>query len=270
MTFARLIVLGIAVAAAVVAAFLARGLVSGEREPAPQTVAAAPKAEIAEVLVVTRDVPIGTFLESGALAWASWPKDAVRDHMITRAARPEGLEDFAKAVARASLYEGEPIVARKLVMPDQGGFMAAILPEGMRAISVRISPETGAGGFILPNDRVDVILTRRTEREAGEPRQTSETVLANVRVLAIDQSFQESGSDDQAAIGKTATLELTPEQSEVLALAEATGQLTLALRSLADNTAKDGPKAIHELRGQPRRDITIVRYGVGSKISTGN
>lgn len=268
MTFARLIVLGIALAAAVVAAFLARGLVSGEAEPAQQIVAA-PEVEVAEVLVATRDVPVGTFVNAGALAWASWPKDAVRGYMITRDARPEAMEEFAKAVARAGLYEGEPIVARKLVTPDQGGFMAAILPEGMRAISVRISPETGAGGFILPNDRVDVILTRRTERDSGEPRQATQTVLANVRVLAIDQSFQESGSDDQAAIGKTATLELTPEQAEVLALAEATGQLTLALRSLADNTAKDGPRAIHQLRGQASRDVTIVRYGVGSTISGG-
>jgi pilus assembly protein CpaB len=137
--------------------------------------------------------------------------------------------------ARASdLFEGEPVSDRKIIAPDSAGFMAAILPKGMRAISVRISAESGAGGFILPNDRVDVILITKQTEAAAAPH-VSEAVLTNVRVLAIDQTFQTNEKGEQVVVGKTATLELDPKQAEILAMVESSGQLTLALRSLADH-----------------------------------
>jgi pilus assembly protein CpaB len=140
--------------------------------------------------------------------------------------------------------------------------MAAILPTGMRAISTEISPETGAGGFILPNDRVDVILSKREknpDRANAGDSVSSETILSNVRVLAIDQTIEEKNGQ-KVVVGKTATLELKPEQSETLARARQSGTLTLALRSLADANA---PETSND--DQKKRDsINVVRYGVST------
>ena len=137
-------------------------------------------------------------------------------------------------IARAPFVAGEPIREAKLVDAKGSGFMAAILPHGMRAISTQISPETGAGGFILPNDHVDVILTRRDAgKSSGGAQQGSETILSNVRVLAIDQNVAEKNGR-KVVVGKTATLELSSPQAETLALAQHLGTLSLALRSITD------------------------------------
>jgi pilus assembly protein CpaB len=149
------------------------------------------------------------------------------------------------------------------VKANGSGYMAAILPSGMRAISVEISPETGAGGFILPNDHVDVILSRRdkaAEKAVGSEVHTSEVILNNVRVLAIDQNVEEKNGQ-RVVVGKTATLELNPRQAETLALSRQLGTLSLALRSLVDFDAKDNPEVPNDDRGR-RRGIDIVRYGV--------
>jgi pilus assembly protein CpaB len=146
--------------------------------------------------------------------------------------------------------------------------MAAILPSGMRAISTEISPESGAGGFILPNDRVDVILSKREKSaDRSNPGDTvnSEIILSNVRVLAIDQTIEEKNGQ-KVVVGKTATLELKPEQSERLAQARQSGSLSLALRSLAD--AKMTETRTEEERGAKRDSINIVRYGVQTTTTT--
>ena len=142
----------------------------------------------------------------------------------------------AGAIARAPFVAGEPIREAKLIKANGSGYMAAVLDKGMRAVSTEISPETGAGGFILPNDRVDVILSRRdreAEKAGAAETQVSETILSNIRVLAIDQTLGEKDGQ-KVVIGKTATLELTPRQAETLALSRQLGTLSLALRSLAD------------------------------------
>ena len=144
--------------------------------------------------------------------------------------------------------------------------MAAILPSGMRAISVEISPETGAGGFILPNDHVDVILTRRdrlAEKSAGVEIHTSEIILPNVRVLAIDQTVEEKNGQ-RVVIGKTATLELSPRQAETLALSRQLGTLSLALRSLVDFNSKDRPEEVADDGGR-RSGVNVVRFGVAPR-----
>ncbi len=143
--------------------------------------------------------------------------------------------------------------------------MAAILPSGMRAISTQISPETGAGGFILPNDHVDVILTRRdrdAEKAAGGEVHTSETILTNVRVLAIDQNVEEKDGQ-KVVVGKTATLELTPRQAETLALSQQLGTLSLALRSITDAYAMTRRKP-KTRPGKRRTGVNVVRFGVGT------
>jgi pilus assembly protein CpaB len=143
------------------------------------------------------------------------------------------------------------------------GFMAAILPTGMRAVSTQISPETSAGGFILPNDRVDVILTRRdanADKSGGNDARTSETILNNIRVLAIDQNVEEKNGQ-KVVVGKTATLELSPSQSETLVLSQQIGTLSLALRSVTD-ASQTAP--VEDENSGKRNTVNVIRFGVST------
>jgi pilus assembly protein CpaB len=197
------------------------------------------------------------------MQWQTWPASSAGSTFIRRAERPDATTQVTGSIARAPFIAGEPIREQKLVKADGSGFMAAILPTGMRAISTEISPETGAGGFILPNDRVDVILSKREKNpdRAGPDAVNSEIILTNVRVLAIDQAPKEKDGQN-AVVGKTVTLELKPEQAETLARARQSGTLALALRSIADlnmvdnRTDDQAPK-----RGD---SVNVVRYGVSS------
>ena len=270
MSTARIAVLGLAIGSAVIAAFLARGFIG--QKPETQIVQVK-QVESNAILIASKDIRMGDRLKSTNLAWESWPSDAVRPYMITRSAHPDARETYDAARARTALFEGEAITDKKVVKPDSAGFMAAILPKGMRAISVRISAETGAGGFILPNDKVDVILTAKEAAEgSNKTRTTTDAVLQNVRVLAIDQTFQTNDKGEQVVVGKTATLELKPNQAEVLAKAESIGQLSLALRSLADNgdsaLGDDGP-VLSKRYGKDSRvgSVLIYRYGIESSAA---
>lgn len=265
MSLTRLAVLGIAIGAAVMAAYIARGFLG--QEPTTQVVEVN-RVETTDVLVVSQDVSMGDRVVSSA-TWQSWPSDNIKHYMITRKARPLALKELETARARTDLFEGEPLSDRKLILPESAGFMAALLPKGMRAISVRISPETGAGGFILPNDKVDVIRISKKDGSDGQTRTISESVLTNVRVLAIDQTFKTDDKGQQVVVGKTATLELEPKQSEILAMAESSGQLTLALRSLADRGSEelgdDGPRLAESfMNGGRAGEVAVYRYGIQS------
>jgi pilus assembly protein CpaB len=163
---------------------------------------------------------------------------------------------------RQPFSAGEPIRDGKLIKGKASGYMAAILPAGLRAISTEISAETGAGGFILPNDHVDVLLSRRdreAEKAAGVEVHTSEIILANVPVLAIDQTVEEKNGQ-RVVVGKTATLELAPHQVEVLGRARQMGSLSLALRSIADFDPAKTP--VREERPDNRRGVNVIRFGV--------
>ena len=263
----RILILGFAAGSAVLAAMLARGFLSPP--PPERQVVEVSKVATGDVLVAAADLPLGDKLTPANVAWHRWPKDAITPQMITREAKPDAPAELADARLRAPIFKGEPIGERKLVMPNSSGFMAAVLPKGMRAISVAITAETGAGGFILPNDRVDVLMTYKLSAadSSGQQRSVSETVLMNVRVLAIDQTFQTNDKGEQVVVGKTATLELEPRQAEVLAFAEQTGQLSLALRSIDDNGERalgdDGPRlAPRYARGGRGDEIKFYRYGV--------
>ncbi len=202
---------------------------------------------------------MGQTVSPGDVQWQDWPASAATGNFIRKSDRPDAIEKLSGSIARAPFVNGEPIREAKLVNAKGSGFMAAILPSGMRAISTQISPETGAGGFILPNDHVDVILTRRdrtpTRTAGGGDTHSSETILTNVRVLAIDQNVQEKNGQ-KVVVGKTATLELTPSQTETLALSQQLGTLSLALRSITDAT-QDAPQAEEKLgrrrNGRERR-----------------
>src|SRR6202521_1641604 len=226
MKTARIVVLAIAVSAGGVAAYLASG--SDPKPPATEPTA---QLQTVDVLVAKSDIGLGQSVTADDLQWQTWPAATASNNFIRRSDRPDAVTQVAGSIARSPFIAGEPIREPKLVKGNGAGFMAAILPTGMRAVSTEISPETGAGGFILPNDRVDVILTKR-DKNADHPSApdvvNSEIILANVRVLAIDQAPKEKDGQN-AVVGKTVTLELKPEQAETLARARQTGTLALAL-----------------------------------------
>jgi pilus assembly protein CpaB len=260
MNNARIVVLAIAVGAGGIAAYLA----SGSDKAPPEPIAQLPTVD---VLVAKSDIGLGQSVTAEDMQWQTWPATTASNNFIRRTDRPEATTQITGSIARSPFIAGEPIREPKLVKANGSGFMAAILPAGMRAISTEITPETGAGGFILPNDRVDVILSKhdKAQDRAGTDIVTSEVILANIRVLAIDQAPKEK--DGQSAlVGKTATLELKPEQAETLARARQIGTLSLALRSIADANAVE-TKSDDEA---PKRSdsINVVRYGVASQTTT--
>jgi pilus assembly protein CpaB len=265
----RIVILGLAIGSAALAAYLAKGFM-GHR---PQTQVVELSAMV-PVLVAARDLVMGEKLVPGSIEWQPWPAKSITNVMITQNQDPGAKEKYEAARARLAIFQGEPIMAKKLVMPTENGFMAAILPKGMRAIAVRVSEESGAGGFILPNDRVDVVLTQKVEDDSGSAKVvTSETILSNVRVLAIDQAFRSEGADEQVIVAKkSATLELTPTQAEVVSMAESVGQLSLMLRSIAENgdkgLADDGPQLSEKYsEGAHGNDKVYIRYGVEKRIT---
>jgi len=271
----RVIILGLALGSAAFAGILAKGVIN--RKPDKETVEIN-RVPMVDVLVASKDLAMGEKLIESTINWREWPKAGVSEAMITKDAVPDALEKYKQARARLPIFNGEPIVDRKLVIPGQSGFMSSILPKGMRAISVAISERSAAGGFILPNDRVDVILTRKVDEVANGPKVVkSETVLSNVRVLAINQTYRQETNEDKVTVteGKTATLELDPQQTEVITMVESAGELSLALRSIAENgdggLRDTGPKLSENFKKKKRTredGRLIVRYGVENITSS--
>src|SRR5580704_15482862 len=216
MKAARLVVLGVAVAAGGIAAYLA----AGGKAPPPPPPAPVVQVPTVDVLVAKTDLERGQVIANQDIAWQTWPADAANSNFIKKADRPDAMNDFVGAIVRVGLVAGDPIRDPNVVMAKGSGFLAAVLPQGMRAVAIDISPENGAGGFILPNDNVDVVLTRRdkaAEKATGVEKFTSDTILRNVRVLAVDQAVEEKDGT-KTVIGRTATLELTEPQAETQAL----------------------------------------------------
>jgi pilus assembly protein CpaB len=252
MNTARIVVLTIAISAGGVAAYLASG------SDKPQQVAPVAQLQTVDVLVAKTDIGLGQTVTPADIQWQTWPAATASSTFIRRNERPDAATQIAGSLARSPFIAGEPIRELKLVKANGSGFMAAILPTGMRAVSTELSPENGAGGFILPNDRVDVILTRRLKNpnSALPDIIVSEVTLANIRVLGIDQAPKEKDGAS-ALVGKTVTLELKPEQTATLAAARQAGTLSLALRSIADLNAVETDD--QSLR---RESINVVRYGI--------
>jgi pilus assembly protein CpaB len=260
---ARLVVLGVAIAAGGLAAFLASG---SDQAPPPPPPAPVAQLETADVLVARNDIGVGQAISAQDLQWQMWPAASAATAFIRKSDRADAIEQLAGAIARVPLASGEPIRENRLIKANGSGYMAAILPAGMRAISTEISAETGAGGFILPNDRVDVILSRR-DREAekipGAEPLVAETILRDVRVLAIDQTVEEKNGQ-RVVVGKTATLELALRQAETLALARQMGTLQLALRSLADADPSKRGRPDDDDKDRSSGRINMIRFGVST------
>jgi pilus assembly protein CpaB len=258
MNTARIVVLTVAVGAGGVAAYLASG--SDPKAPAEPVV----QLQTVDVLVAKNDIGLGQSVTAEDVQWQTWPAATAGNNFMRRNERPEATKDVIGSIARSPFIAGEPIREPKLVKPNGSGFMAAILPTGMRAVSTEISPETGAGGFILPNDRVDVILSKREKNpDKGSPDLViAEVILSNIRVLAIDQAPKEKDGQN-SVVGKTATLELKPDQAELLARARQTGTLSLALRSIADVNAPEKPVDVVKRS----EGVNVIRYGIPSSIA---
>lgn len=272
MNVARLAVFAVAGIAALGASLLALNLSAPPKPIVVEAEPTVPPIKLVDVLVTSREVPMGSSLD-GALDWMKWPEDGLSDTFIRRDLRSNAVDELKGSVARQSFFSGEPVREAKLVKSDRG-FMSAVLPAGKRAIAVQISAETSAGGFILPNDHVDVIMARdRPESEGQKAGIETETVLHNLRVLAIDQTVQEKDGE-QVVVGSTATLEVDPNQAEALTAAQKmSDRLVLSLRSLADSVPGSAgyAKFLLEQEQMPtKNEIRIVRYGKSSDIITRN
>lgn len=256
MNFARLIVMGIAILTAGMAAFLVRSMSTSQGPAIAALESGMTAINTTGVLVATRSITVGETLIANDFRWQTWPEEAVHASFIIRTKSADVDSKWVGAVLRSPVVEGEPLTGHKMVRIGEGGVMAAIIEPGMRGVGVKISAETGAGGFILPNDRVDVITTYAVGGQRGGAI-TSETILRNIRVLAIDQTFREEDGQ-QVVVGRTATLELSSMQSEDLMLAAQKGEVLLALRSLAD----DGLVG-EQAKASPRssKQIVVVRNG---------
>jgi pilus assembly protein CpaB len=253
----RLIVLGLALVAAGGAALLVRGMLGGGT---PKVEArTAPAIPMSEVLVASANLQPGQELTADQVRWEKWPTASVDSSFITH--QVAGSEEAAVkgTVVRAPLVAGQPITGTSIVHGDAAGFMAAILTPGMRAVSITIATDSGAGGFILPNDRVDVILTRKFT-QTDPPLVVSDTILSNVRVLAVDQTYKQD-KDTRTVTAKSATLELTPGQAEAVARSAQAGVLSLSLRPIGDT----GEVASLEDKLKKVKDIgpvAVIRYGM--------
>src|SRR5437868_3261031 len=259
MNTARIVVLAIAIGAGGIAAYLASGF---NNSPAPAQPVA--QMQTVDILIAKSDIGLGRSVKPDDLQWQTWPAATASSSFISRASKADAIKEITGSIARSPFIAGEPIREQKLVKADGSGFMAAILPAGYRAISTEISPETGAGGFILPNDRVDVLLTKREKNPDGKGPDisNSEVILTNVRVLAIDQAPKEKEGVN-SLVGKTVTLELKPEQAETLARSRQNGSLTLALRSIADVNAVEKPD--DQQLNKRGENLNVIRYGVASQ-----
>ena len=301
---ARIVVICIAAVSAIGLALVVRAMGSSSNQPvAPAAAAQVEVRPMAKVLVAAKDLEPGKRLVEGDLAWKDWPVDEINPVFITDGSTPvpakpvaetttekasNAVESVAKAatdmagpgaksdyigsVVREPILAGEPIVARKIVRAGDSGYMAAYLEPGMRAMAIGVTVESAAGGFILPGDRVDVVLTAETNRNGAVEGATSSkfasgVVLQNIKVLAIDQSTR-AGDDEQAVVGATATLEVQPQDAVLLAQAKSEGELSLSLRSYADTAGPSGGtrRRVAAAAAQPQA-VRIYRGGAPEVVA---
>jgi pilus assembly protein CpaB len=270
MKASRLVVAGIAGVSAVGALLMSN---ISPPPPAPQApIASAPNAPVepmrlGEVLVAATELAMGAVLQENDLKWAQFPESALSPHYVQRRDSPNAIQELAGSIARQPFLTGEPLRREKLIRGNGSGFLAAILPAGKRAVAITTdaSGATSAGGFVLPNDRVDVVRTYRDEdatKARGAEVFKSEIVLSNVRVLAIGQNIQERNGE-RFITSQTATLELDPKETEQVMWAQRVGTLSLALRSLQDASRTDEAPQTQKKDGS----LMVVRFGVAQEAS---
>ncbi|MDB5614127.1 MAG: cpaB [Devosia sp.] len=265
---ARIMLLIVALVAGGLAAFL---VTRGGSAPEQVTSTEIIQEAKAQVLVARKPIGVGERLSAESVQWQDWPEGALRSEYVTMSAMPDAPASLTGAVARFEFFPGEPIREAKLVRSDQG-YLSAVLAEGMRGVSVGVTALSSAGGFVVPNDHVDVLLTTATE--TGKQ---SQVILSNVRVLAIGQRLGElgttGGQEDPNTPATTpvtfieptiATLELTPGQAETLVNSASAGELSLTLRSVVDFA-----KTTADSQGS-NQTVRLIRFGKEQSIQAGN
>ncbi len=313
MKTSRYVVMGIAALAAILLAFLVRGMIGGGKATteAKASIQAPPAQQTERVLVAAHEIKAGSRLTAEDLTWQDWPVNSINAAYIVDGAQPgnaamatpgsEGsattttattvktvtsgnatangvvqtvadkvmpsgtLQAYVGGVAREDILANEPIIDAKIVRADEGGFMAVMLDPGMRAMAVPVSVDNTAGGFILPGDRVDILVTHQTQKSGGGSVDSVQTVLRNIRVLAIDQQVS-ADKDKQSVIGATATLEVTPEDGEAVTLAKASGTLSLMLRSYADASGPSGVVNARPVGAEADTSVRVFRNGQTSEV----
>lgn len=222
---------------AALTAIMARSMFSGAS--APQTQAAAIPEDGPQILVATRALPVGTILEPDSFRYQPWPKELLQQaYYLKGESDPASLSG---TVVRFAVTAGQPLTQGSLVRPGDRGFLAAALGPGMRAVTVSVSAQSGVAGFVFPGDRIDLVLTQEVAGGGdGPPLKVSETFVRNLRVLATDQRTSTDDEEGKAQVRtfSTVTLEATPKIAEKIAVSQSVGQLSLSLRSIADNTAE--------------------------------
>ncbi len=242
----RIIMLVVALVIAGGTVLFLKSYLEAERMAAQRTVRPTeePAKPALQVLVARTELHTGQIVKPDDLRWQAWPEGTLSPTYVVEGRRP--LSDFVGAVARGPIAGGEPITEGRVVLPGSRGFMAAVLQPGMRAVSVPVTATSGIAGFVFAGDKVDLILTHVVQLAAqGEKeRQASETILRDIRIIAMDQRL-DSKPGEPPQVAKTATLEVTPKQSEIITLAQEMGKLSLSLRSLQNPTTEeptaDGP-----------------------------
>lgn len=295
------VLVSVSLVAAIGLALVARTIASSHERKAPVAIAAPAEKPMARVLVAKHDLNPGDKLTAGDFGWQAWPMDGLNPLFITdgttaapapakapasvkiqtaAASAADKANDLIRgdqgpaakmidAVVRETILQGEPILQSKVVHAGAGGILAVELDPGMRAMAVPLSAESAAGGFILPGDHVDVVQSRQVDEPGGAKKFASGSVLRNVKVLAIDQNSTRA-QKGASVVGATATLEVTPEEAELLALSKSEGELTLILRSYADtsggSTAGAGPRLAQQIIVAPTV-VKVFRNGAPSDVA---
>ena len=280
----RIVILSVAAVAAIGLALLVRNMTAPRAPRAPAFAAAAPQKPMARVLVAARDLAVGTRLTDGDMTWQGWPADSLNASFITdggapaQAARGAGaaaaaardlitqggptMQALHGSVVKVDLVKGEPILKGKIVVAGQGGFMSVVLRPGMRAMAVPINAETGAGGFIQPGDRVDLLSAHQDASSKSGSGFVSQIVVSNVRVLAVDQTT-DPARNGKFIVGSTVTLEVPGDSTQLIAEARSRGGLALALRSYADMGGGPGPQGQSGAAGEVR----MFKGGSASEVA---
>jgi len=264
-----LLFLILAIGAASLAAIFARGVINAQ-QAANANKPAAPVVVATEVLVASHPIPAGTFIKAEDLSWQVWPEGKLANGYVTKA--KGSTEPFLGAVVKSGFAAGEPITEARVAKPGDRGFLAAVLSPGMRAVAVAVNPATGVSGFVLPGDRVDVLLTYTLPAKGQNQRviTATETSVEDLRVVAVDQTTNDHSTD--AVLAKTVTLEATPKQAEMLNLMAQMGRVSLSLRSLAKaqtlptlagKTSLEKPESEKSIPAKPRQTYTVDTEAAG-------
>lgn len=260
MNVRSLILVVAALLIAVVTALFARNLLTSEGTK-PAQAAAAQETKGPRVLVAAIPLPVGHIIEAAQVRWQKWPNDNLdQTYFVEGQAQQDA---YVGKVVRTSMTPGQPLTQGAIVGPGERGFLAAVLTKGMRAITVSVSDTSGVAGFVFPGDRVDLILTTEVPREDAPSIKVSQTVLRNVRVLAVDQRTNDL--ENLPKVGRTVTLEVTPKLVEKIAVMQKLGGLSLSLRPLAENgTLAAGNPSEEEI---PMPSDSKPTYTLGSEVS---